>query len=161
MKKLVLFCLIVFVFSPLPFTNCAQNPQSAEVPQSAFLSSEDANTSLMVEFSGKTSYQFCDLPTSYGCMKRVYSRTIASENRAPEETCIQGSNFCVHTLVTHFNTQEAQETCDNCDDSFETENFACHLKLANSDGIYPIVEIAEDFSVAIENLQNFCRSVAR
>lgn len=159
--KIVLFGIVILVLSPIPFTNCAKNPQSAAVPVTAFLSETEKEQVLVQQFKGRVASSFCDLESSYACMKRVYSRNVASEIRAPANVCADNSGFCVATQVVHFNSADAEDTCENCGDNFETENYQCHLKLSNSDGIYPITAIADDLGSALSQLQKFCQNVAR
>lgn len=154
--KLMLFFVSIFALSPIPFTNCAKNPQSASVPSTAFMSESERLSSLAKEFKGKTTAEFCELESSYGCMKRVYSKNIESQNQGSELSCID--RFCVQTQVFHFNSSDAQEHCNGCTDNLESFEYDCHLKVANQDGIYPIIITSQNLSESLNQLSNFCLS---
>jgi hypothetical protein len=156
--KLTLAFVSIFALSPIPFTNCARNPQSAAVPSTAFVSEGERLSSLAKEFQGKTSAQFCKLESSYGCMKRVYSKNIENENRGSELSCV--GQFCVQTQVFHFNSTEAQEHCNGCTENLESAEYDCHLKLANQDGIYPIIVTSQSLSEGLDQLSDFCLSAS-
>jgi hypothetical protein len=157
-KKLSLFVLLILFIAPFTFTNCAKNPQSAEVPTTAFLSDDEKTEYFKNQFRGKVDSNFCERAQSYSCMKRVYSRNVSSEQLPPVKNCLS-ENFCVHTQVIHFNSHEAQDECAGCGDEYETENFVCHLKLANGDGIYPITKFSEILPEAIFQLQQLCQDL--
>ncbi len=156
--KLTLLFVFIFALSPIPFTNCAQNPQSAAVPSTAFVSEGEKLSSLAKEFQGKTSAQFCKLESSYGCMKRVYSKNIENENRGSELSCV--GQFCVQTQVFHFNSTEAQEHCNGCTENLESSEYDCHLKVPNEDGIYPVIITSQNLSDSLDQLSNFCLSAS-
>lgn len=154
--KLTLLFVSIFALSPLPFTNCAKNPQSASVPSTAFMSESEKLSSWTQEFQGRTTAQFCKLESSYGCMKRVYSKNIENQNRGSELSCVD--KFCVQTQVFHFNSSDAQEHCKDCTDNLESIEYDCHLKLVNQDGIYPIIITSQNLGDSLNQLSNFCLS---
>lgn len=156
--KLILLFVAIFALSPIPFTNCAKNPQSASVPSTAFMSESEKLSSLAQEFQGKTTAQFCKQESSYGCMKRVYSKNIENQNRGLELSCV--GQFCVQTQVFHFNSSDAQEHCNGCTENLESTEYDCHLKISNQEGIYPVIVTSQNLSDSLDQLSNFCLAAA-
>ena len=156
--KLILLFVAIFALSPITFTNCAKNPQSASIPSTAFMSESEKLTSLAQEFQGRTTADFCKQESSYGCMKRVYSKSIENQNRGSELSCV--GQFCVQTQVFHFNSSDAQEHCNGCTENLESTEYDCHLKVSNQEGIYPIIMTSQNLNDSLDQLSNFCFAAA-
>jgi hypothetical protein len=146
----------------LPFTNCSQNPQSASTPHAAFLSPDEKIKSLKSEFSGRIPISFCESSEAYGCMKKVYSREIASEQKIPMQECAFVSNeieLCPVVQTFHFNSEAAEENCNGCEETYEYTDYSCHLKIPNQDNVYPIVFTELTLDQSLSNLHQFCSSL--
>lgn len=155
--------VIAGTFAFLPFTNCSKNPQSAATPYTAFLSPSEKYEALKTEFKGRVPLSFCQSSESYGCMKKIYSRNIASEQMAPSVECSMVSNdlkLCPSIQTFHFNSAAAEENCNGCEESYEYMDYNCHLKIPNSESIYPInfTEATRDQSLL--KLYELCASIA-
>ena len=155
--------IVIGTLSFLPFTNCSQNPQNAATPEVAFLSPVEKYEVLKSEFKGRVPLSFCQSSESYGCMKKIYSRQLASEQMAPTRECslISGElKVCPAVHTFHFNSEAAESNCNGCEETYEYMDYSCHLKIPNRDGIYPISFTEATLEQSLLKLYQFCASIA-
>ena len=59
-----------------------------------------------------------------------------------------------------FNTEAAEENCNNCEESYEYSEYSCHLNIPNSESVYPIVSTQNKLEQSLSDLNNFCQKIA-
>lgn len=147
----------------VPFSNCSQNPQSATVPQSAFLAPAEKYEALKNEFKGRVPLSFCHSSEAYGCMKRIYSAEITSGEIPVKQECatISGDlKLCPLTQTFTFNTEAAEQNCNGCQETYEYLEYSCHLKIPNKENIYPIIAIKPTIEQSLTELNQLCVAIA-
>lgn len=147
----------------LPFTNCSQNPQNASTPEIAFLSPEEKSEILKSEFSGRVPSSFCESSEAYGCMKKVYSKDLASQQIAPAKECVfvtENLEVCPVVQTFHFNSEAADANCNGCEETYEYIDYSCHLKIPNQDNIYPITFTEANLEKSLSDIYQFCSVIA-
>ena len=158
---LTLFFIGLMAF--VPFSNCSQNPQNASTPKTAFLNPEEKLETLKIEFQGRVSSSFCQSNEAYGCMQKVYSPDALSSQKQSYQECLIINNkiqICPMISTFHFNSSAAQENCNGCQESYEYIEYSCHLKIPNSENIYPIVSTNSNLEHSLLELHEFCVSIA-
>lgn len=166
LKKIVVRGLglgLLAVISFGPFTNCSQNPQNASLPQTAFLSPSEQSKAFETQFKGRVPSSFCHSSEGYGCMKRIYSAKVKSQEGPAKQECGVISNnlqLCPMTQVFQFNTEAAEENCSGCTEHYEYIEYACHLKIPNSENIYPMVAIKPTMDESLIALHQLCLTIA-
>ncbi len=147
----------------VPFSNCSQNPQNATTPKSAFLSPQEKSIALQLEFQARVSSSFCKSYESYSCMKKVYSASVESGQSSNLQECVNLSSdlrLCSSVRIVYFNTEAAQENCNGCQESYEYAEYSCHLRIPNSENLYPIVSTQVSLEKSLSDLHSFCQRIA-
>lgn len=150
-------------FALLPFTNCSQNPQGADVPQSAFLNPTQRYDALKAEFKGRVPLAFCQSSEAYGCIKKIYSAEVSSGQMPSTQECTSLSGdlkLCPVIQIFNFNSQSAAANCQGCKETYEYLEYSCHLKIPNSENVYPIVMTKPTLDQSLSDLYQFCAIIA-
>jgi hypothetical protein len=153
------FCSLALI----PFSNCSRNPQNASVPKTAYLSPSEKEEAIKLEFKGRIPITFCQTSDAYGCMKRVYSGKVKSEELPGKQECAEVSDqlkLCPLTQTFHFNSLAAEENCNGCQETYEYLEYSCHLKIPNIENIYPIVAIKPSMGQSLSELYELCVTLA-
>jgi len=58
-----------------------------------------------------------------------------------------------------FNSEAAQENCKGCEESYEYQEYSCHLKIPNEENVYPIYFTAPTLADSLQQLSDFCVSL--
>lgn len=155
--------LLLGAIALIPFTNCSQNPQNASTPKTAFLSPQEKSIALQAQFQGRVSPSFCESSEAYSCMKKIYSAFIENGESSTQQECAILSNnlkLCPAVKTFSFNTEAAEENCNNCEESYEYSEYSCHLNIPNSENVYPIVSTQNKLEQSLSDLNNFCQKIA-
>lgn len=156
---LVFSILIGFSF----FTNCARNPESASVPDTAFVSPNEKHLRLKSLFKNQIPTGFCSSDSSYACQRKVYSAQITNGIAKNSQECTalgESLQICPTIQTLYFNTEAAQLHCQGCEETYEYLEYSCHLKLANQDGLFPAVATQPTLHASLYELHQFCTSIA-
>lgn len=151
--------LCVFISLSLAFNNCGQSPQDSAAYW-ANLSEEEKLEGLLKLHGGSLSSDFCRDSTRYECIHKVFAEGIEQAAWPPVSECLVtavGDSLCPLVSSRTYNTAAASRACgEQCWESYNYEEYQCHLKLAGGVGHFPLVKVAATLTPAIEELQTDC-----
>lgn len=164
-KKIILRGTVILglALATVPFNNCSQNPQNASVPETAFLAAEQQDQTLKSEFKDRVPASFCSTNEAYSCMRKVFSASVEDSMVKPAQECTalsESLQLCPSVQTVQYNTEVAQLNCDRCEENFEYMEYTCHLKIPNSEGIYPAIITRPTMKESLYDLYKLCISIA-
>lgn len=159
----LVFALLSFSVT-VPFSNCSQNPQSSDIPSTAFMGESERMQNFQQEFTGKISSSFCLSQDAISCSLKSYSPEVPYQSANLGKKCAQvseGLEICPSLRGFYFNSLSAQENCEDCRESFEYSEYTCHLNIPNSENVYPIYFTDPRHQTAVQKTYEFCQALTK
>lgn len=161
-KKNILISVFVIAgfFLAIAFNNCGKSQGSLNL-STQLDSYENKEVFLIQQFQGKLDQEFCYSSTNYSCVRKVFSQNINYQDLGSSQSeCIhllRGGEICPEIRNYTYNSKAAQSACqENCQESYEYEEYDCHLKLGSVARVFPLVTTENTLSKAIEKLNQSC-----
>src|SRR5438105_143557 len=141
--QVILGLALLGLLTVVSFNNCARNPNTnASVPLTAFQDQRGIEKTLAQQYDAKMPADFCEKSENYFCHLQIFSPTVATAIEKTEFDCVQllkGGKLCPAGLLMTHNSKSATENCNNCGESFDYQEFECHLRLLDPNQLYPLV----------------------
>jgi hypothetical protein len=145
------------------FNNCGK-VASYPLDESQLAPLETKVELLAQKYQGKLTGNFCEAAENYACLQKTFSRELATEPAGSSMACATisgGIEICPQIQKRTYNSGVATELCkqEHCEESYEFEEFDCHLKLGANMGVYPVVVTGSELSEALETLHQSCLKI--
>jgi len=144
----------------IAYNNCGKPHDSANI-STQLDSYENKEVFLIAQFQGKLESNFCYNSANYSCVHKIFSKNLNYQDMGKNHSlCVnllQGGQVCPEVQQFSYNSQAAQSACqENCQESYEYEEYDCHLKLGSVARVFPLIVTDDNLSRAIEKLNRSC-----
>ncbi len=148
--------LVLFLGLAFNFNNCGRTPsvEGSDLPNRSL----DARMrTLKTVHEGQLPIGFCAKGTNYECLHKVFSKTAEYQEWPSTPQCLTGSPLCASVRTRSYNSGELARECPQCETDYD--EYECHVKLADTSGLYPVVVTDRSFDGAIRQVQALCETV--